>query len=208
MHSGMHGPTWMWATRVTLEIENRKVPWRIVGFFQFPGDAYLGYTSYDYLARVTHSPNRASEYRIVGQEHTPKAQKRLVQELGDLLDERGIAVESIFAGSIIIESSSTAISIIVGIFLVMSVLIALVGAIGLMGTMSMNVLERTREIGVLRAVGANNRSVLMLVIVEGLIIGSISWVFAALLAVPVGRLITEVLFQASVQIFRPFRFHK
>ena len=39
----------------------------------------------------------------------------------------------------------------------MGTLIAAVGALGLMGTMSTNVLERTREIGVMRAIGASDR---------------------------------------------------
>jgi putative ABC transport system permease protein len=51
--------------------------------------------------------------------------------------------------------------------------------------MSMNVLERSREIGVLRAVGASNAAVLRLVIVEGMIIGLISWILAFLLSIPI-----------------------
>ena len=181
---------------IELEIKGRKTPWRIIGFFQFPGDAYFAYTDYEYLSKLINAPNRASQYRIIGEQHSPQFQKQLTDQLRQVFNERGIDIESIFPGNIMIESAATAINVIMVVFLVMAVLIALVGAIGLMGTMSMNVLERTREIGVLRAIGANNRSILMMVIVEGMIIGLISWVLAALLAVPVGRSITEVLFQA------------
>ena len=60
--------------------------------------------------------------------------------------------------------------------LAMAVLLGVVGGLGLMGTMSINVIERTREIGVMRAIGASNGAVLRIVLVEGLIIGLISWI--------------------------------
>jgi putative ABC transport system permease protein len=56
-----------------------------------------------------------------------------------------------------------------------------------MGTMSINVLERTREIGVLRAVGAPNKGVTRVFIREGIAIGLISWLFGAVLAYPLGK---------------------
>ena len=44
--------------------------------------------------------------------------------------------------------------------MIMAVLVALVGCIGLTGTMSLNVMERTAEIDILRAIGASNRNVM------------------------------------------------
>ena len=63
----------------------------------------------------------------------------------------------------------------------MASLIAIVGSIGLTGTLSMNVLERTREIGIMRSIGANNRTLRNLVMVEGVLIGMISWFLGTLL---------------------------
>jgi putative ABC transport system permease protein len=54
-----------------------------------------------------------------------------------------------------------------------------------MGTMSINVLERTREIGVLRAIGASNGDIQGIVILEGLVVGLISWAISILLAFPI-----------------------
>ena len=58
-------------------------------------------------------------------------------------------------------------------------LLAVVGGLGLAGTMSLNVLERTREIGVMRAVGGSDGSVRLIVVFEGLFVGILSWVLSA-----------------------------
>jgi putative ABC transport system permease protein len=88
----------------------------------------------------------------------------------------------------------------------MAVLIAVVGSIGLAGTMSLNVLERTREIGIIRAIGASDRSVMELVMVEGLLIGLMSWVFGLLLALPVSSLMANAIILALFGATADFTF--
>ncbi len=86
------------------------------------------------------------------------------------------------------------------IFLIItSVIVGGVGGLGLMTTMSVNVLERRREMGVLRAIGATSRMIGLIVVAEGLSIGILSWLLAALTAWPVSRLLGDVLVKA---IFR------
>jgi putative ABC transport system permease protein len=84
-------------------------------------------------------------------------------------------------------------NVLIVFLLIMAVLLAVVGAIGLTGTMSLNVLERTREIGVMRAIGASDGSVFRIVVVEGLLIGLMSWFFGALVAYPMGRLLSDAI---------------
>ena len=76
------------------------------------------------------------------------------------------------------------------ILLVMAFLLGTVGGLGLMGTMSINVLERRREIGVMRAIGASNGAVMRLVVVEGVVVGLMSWAGALVLAQPMSRLMS------------------
>jgi putative ABC transport system permease protein len=71
--------------------------------------------------------------------------------------------------------------------IVMSALIGGVGALGLMTTMSINVLERRREMGVLRAVGATPRMVWLMLVGEGVVVGVFSWILASLAAWPLSR---------------------
>jgi predicted lysophospholipase L1 biosynthesis ABC-type transport system permease subunit len=54
--------------------------------------------------------------------------------------------------------------------IVMSAVLALVGGLGLMTTMSLNVLERRREMGVLRAIGASPRMVWLIVVAEAVVV--------------------------------------
>ena len=77
--------------------------------------------------------------------------------------------------------------------IVMSAIIGGVGGLGLMTTMSLNVFERRREMGVMRALGATPRIVWLMVVAEGVVIGVLSWAIAGLLAWPISKAIGDVL---------------
>ncbi|MEO8035139.1 MAG: FtsX-like permease family protein [Acidobacteriota bacterium] len=71
--------------------------------------------------------------------------------------------------------------------IIMSSMIGLVGGLGLMTTMSLNVLERRREVGVLRAIGATPRAVLLMLVAEGSVVAVASWILATIAAWPLSR---------------------
>jgi putative ABC transport system permease protein len=79
------------------------------------------------------------------------------------------------------------------LLLMMALLTAIVGSIGLTGTMGMNVLERTREIGVMRAIGAVDSAVVKSVVIEGALIGLISWAIAVPLSFPISLLLLTII---------------
>jgi putative ABC transport system permease protein len=75
----------------------------------------------------------------------------------------------------------------------MAVVIGLVGSIALSGALSLNVLERRREIGVMRAIGASSGAIARLFVGEGLLLGWLSWLLAMPLSIPAGWLMTQTL---------------
>jgi putative ABC transport system permease protein len=81
----------------------------------------------------------------------------------------------------------------------MAILTAIVGSMGLTGTMGMNVLERTREIGIMRAIGADDRAVMRTVIAEGVFIGMISFGLAVILSIPFTYLLSTIVSLAVFQ---------
>ena len=68
--------------------------------------------------------------------------------------------------------------LVTNMLLALSVIIALVGGIALMGALSIGVIERTKEIGVLRAVGARSHVILGIFVMEGILQGLMSWMAA------------------------------
>jgi putative ABC transport system permease protein len=97
-------------------------------------------------------------------------------------------------------------NVLVVFLLIMAVLLAVVGGLGLAGTMSINVLERTREIGVLRAVGAGDRAVIVIVLVEGILIGALSWILGTLLGYPFGAALSTAVGQTMFLAPLTFKF--
>jgi putative ABC transport system permease protein len=177
-----------------LEIAGKQDEWTIVGVFQYTGvDSLIAYANYDYLARDLGQLHRASLYRIVTADHSLDFQTYVSSLLQRRFKALGYRISSVESGAAAASSITDVLHILIVVLLAMALLTALVGSIGLAGTMSMNVLERTREIGVLRAIGAHNQIISKLVIVEGLIIGLISYLLGFALSFPITSLLSNVI---------------
>jgi ABC-type lipoprotein release transport system permease subunit len=73
-----------------------------------------------------------------------------------------------------------------------SFLAIFIGAVGMLNAMLMSVLERTREIGVLRALGWRRRHVLGMILQESLVLGVVGGVFGILLGLGLAQLFSLV----------------
>jgi putative ABC transport system permease protein len=94
--------------------------------------------------------------------------------------------------------------ILINILLGMAVLVATVGGLGLTGMMSLNVLERTREIGVMRAVGASDGAVRSGVLFEGIVVGLLSWVLSIPISYPTSQFFDNILGETLFRRPLPF----
>jgi putative ABC transport system permease protein len=118
---------------------------------------------------------------------------RIGAALDQHLRARGFNVSGVQTGAELQEMSAQMINVLIVLLLMMALLTAIVGSIGLTGTMGMNVLERTREIGVMRAIGAVDSAVIKSVVIEGAFIGLISWAIAVPLSFPISYLLLTII---------------
>ena len=183
-----------------LNVNGRDSDWVVVGFFQFAGKngGFSAYTTYEYLSGLTGTPYKASPFQVVAAQAGLSAaeQTRLGQAIEAAMQANGIRVVDVTTSSYLTSIAGGGFAILTAFLLFLAVLTALVGSIGLAGTMSMNVMERTREIGVMRAIGASDRMLMQLVLVEGLIIGGISYVLGELLSFPISKVMADGISQA------------
>ena len=63
----------------------------------------------------------------------------------------------------------------------------LVGAIGIMNTMYTSVLERTKEIGIMKAIGASNNAIMMIFLAEAGILGIVGGIVGTILGMIMGK---------------------
>jgi len=145
--------------------------------------AEVGLTGHGTIAAVSTRPT------------TAQRSFRVESQLREALDARGLRV----ADTNTYEAERVRMENIYGLIMIMlltmAALIALVGAVGLAGTLSINVLERRREIGVMRAIGASSPTIAGLFIGEGLLLGLLAWLIAIPLSVPIGQVFVAVIGQ-------------
>jgi putative ABC transport system permease protein len=183
---------------IVLEIQDRETTWQVVGIVSPFLPSPMAFADYSYFARVTRDVGRASSIYVATEQHNGAFQAQVAEDLEKRFDLEGLSVIATFTTSQQSEAIGFLFNILVTLLMSMSVLTSIVGGIGLMGTMLLNVLERIREIGVMRAIGARTDAVVQIFIVEGAIIGLLSWLIAVVLAWPLGKVITSSVGQPLV----------
>jgi len=186
---------------ITIRINEKESEWHIVGIYRIPGNVIppLVYVNYEYLSRLVNAPGDVYSLRIITDHRDQASVEQIAKQLQELYDKNKIQVGYVQLASEWRQQQTSQTDVLVYFMLVMAILTAIVGGLGLMGTMSINTLERTREIGVMRAIGASNWDIQMIVLLEGLTIGLISWAASLLFSIPITFVLT---YGVGVAIFK------
>lgn len=178
---------------VRLALGHLEAAFEVVGVVREPFSPALGYVPLARLEALAGHPGMVSSLRLVLERKDSAAIAAVKASLDQNLEREGVrALLSLSSADRRVGFDQHMLMIYV-FLVVMSGVLAAVGGLGLMTTTSLNVLERRREMGVLRAIGASPASVWAIVVAEAGATALSSWALAALLAFPVSRATADFL---------------
>lgn len=177
---------------LTLKLGERETRWEVVGIVRGVLTGPLMYANYPSFTHTVRAVDQVQTVQLITQDHSPLAQHEVARQVEAQFSQAGIDIASVEPTVSIWQRAADQFNIIIVFLLIMAVMLALVGSLGLMGMMSMSVLERQREIGIMRAIGASDRIILQIVMSEGLLIGLLGWGLGVILAFPLGRILSQV----------------
>jgi putative ABC transport system permease protein len=193
-------------SEITLDMGPRNVKWRIVGVLQSASPAPFAYAAYPYFAKVMNQTGRAGFVAAVTDSRDEPGQLAAASSLEDKLERSGVRIGLMSTVATEMREAVAIFDAIVALLAAMAVLLAVVGGLALMGATSLNVIERTREIGVMRAIGASGGTLLQIFMGEAIIVGCLSWLTGLLLALPISKLLGDAVGMAFMQTPLSFRF--
>ncbi|MEM2092754.1 MAG: FtsX-like permease family protein [Candidatus Bathyarchaeia archaeon] len=185
----------LWTNTTSRPLRNETYTGRVVAVLQEVGGFSIG------------GPSDSSIYipleRAASFFGTDKCEMIIVKlRDGDKTTVDGVskAIRRAFGGEVTVTSPAAILNVLSSVFATVELFLAgiasislLVAGIGIMNIMIVSTMERTREIGILKALGMKNRTVLLIFLSEAIIIG----VIGALIGLGAGYLLAQV----AVRIF-------
>jgi putative ABC transport system permease protein len=190
---------------VELKIGPATQRWRVVGVAREPFAGPGAYVPRGFFERAGHM-GMTNSIRLALDKTDTDSINVIKAGLDRNLEAQGVRPIGIASKADLRFSADQHMVMIYIFLIVVSGILAGVGGLGLMTTISLNVLERRREIGVLRAIGAAPSVVWLIVIIEGVAIGVLSWALATVAAWPVSRVVGDLLVKIMLKVGLDFFF--
>jgi putative ABC transport system permease protein len=180
--------------QITLKIAGHTTTWKIVGVVNImdSGQSIL-FANYSFFTHLMNQQGKASILLVGTTSHDGASQESTLKAVTARFEKLGIKINTGITLEQNRQQNAVLFNILILLLMAMALLLAVVGGLGLMGLMSINVIERTREIGVMRAIGASNRSILGIFMTEGLLVGVLSWLLGVIISIPMSKLISDAI---------------
>jgi putative ABC transport system permease protein len=165
---------------VQLIVGGKPTTWRVVGLAEEKGHGSGVYSTAEGFAAAMGQPQLVNQLRIATNSHDEQTRKAVADTVSKTLTGAGIEVKSAASVSRSEAISAGHLGPVILILLGIALPLGVVGVIGLASTMSANILDRTREFGVMHAIGARPKAVRRIVVAEGVFLALTSLLVAVI----------------------------
>lgn len=190
---------------IKLDIDGRDSTWRVVGIVSTESRGPTAYTTIEDFAYASRAAGQGNRLQVKMASGAGISQHEMGIRLREALDAAGLEVKETQTAAVTQTQNNLLFTVVVAFLILMALLLAAVGGLGLTTTMSINMMERVREVGVLRAIGASNASVRSIVLAEGMAMAAISWVVGVAISVGLAPFLSAQLGLALIKI--PLQYH-
>ena len=173
-------------------------PLKVKGIFKSlgnSGDDSQPYIGIEDMKEIFNTSNRV-DYMIVQTQAGADIEEVATRIEKKLLDFRGLTEKtkdfSIVTPEELLRTIGTILNILTAFLLAVAAISLIVGSVGIANTMYTSVLERYREIGIMKAVGARNSDVLTIFLIESGLLGLVGGIIGVVLGIITGKIVEYV----------------
>ncbi len=193
--------------KVTFSDATDTATWKIIGEVSDQSNSLeggVGITTIDDLHSFEGVPaNLAQGFMIQARDSSPQAVDRMANVLDDTLTRAGLS-PNIETDQQIVARNQNQFQVLTAILYSVSVIVALVGILGLFNTLTISVLERRREIGILRSMGGTGWRIAGVFWIEGISLATVAWIVAVIVGIPAAYAFVSLI--GAVLVPLPFTF--
>jgi len=187
---------------LSLDSHGENEVWELAGVVEEIGSGAAAYVTDRAFDEAAGTDGRAQMIRIATVLDDPIERAALIGVIDTALQQAGIGIKGAVPLTLLRTAMGEHVIVLVATLIMTAILLAIIGLLGLTSTMSMNVLERTREIGVMKVSGATPSVIVKIIVSEGVFIALMSWFLAILLSIPltlqIGSIVGEMSFKTPL----------
>jgi putative ABC transport system permease protein len=192
-NNAVEGKIWKKAVQVGSTIEVEGIEFKVVGILDKTGDPYNDagiYVPKETLREVLNVKDEESEIIAKTQDGfnpsdvADTIMRKLRQERGERKDQETFIVQT---SEQLLTTFTNIFGIVQAVLVGIAAISLVVGGIGIMNTMYTSVLERTKEIGTMKAVGAKNSDILQIFLFESGLLGLVGGIIGIVLGIGLGK---------------------
>jgi putative ABC transport system permease protein len=177
---------------VLLSLGGRPTRWRLAGVVEEIGSAAVAYVADAAFARAVDAAGQVRLVRVATTARSSAERTAIMRKVEAALDRGGASVESVQPLAELRTAMGDHVLVLVRLLVAMSAILGVVGVLGLVSAMGVSVVERTRELAIMKTLGATPGQIGRMLLAEGLTIASLSFLAGWVLSVPLTIIVDRI----------------